>query len=439
MRILLVRIMSPAQLVSRVLSARSAQSVHSTDASTRDEAHNGRIFRIEAPFTNVAFSVGNFYSLFAIQMGASNALVGWLTSGPALMSLLWVLPAGQLIQRSKNFVIPMLSGALGHRLTVMLMAIIPFLPAAWRAPALVVLATISSVPATMWGLSFHSISAEVFSPRHRAIFVGQRWAIANISGVVSMFGLGFLLDQIRFPLNFQVMFLGAPLFAMTTLFLISQLRMPPRPPRTPAGTERRLSLHSIWETIKRYRSFAIFEIGVLLGYAAMFFTAPLFRIYWVRDLQATGAWVGALTATYSVGAVSGNLIWGRLSAPRRDRSLGFIVAAGVMILYPLLSALAHSLWPMVAVTIVAGFFAGGNDLLIFNRVVRQTPRAERPAFIGVHNMVVNVAGFLAPLLSTTLIDWLGARPTLLIAGGLGIIGAGAMFLLGWGTMFEEET
>jgi MFS family permease len=430
--------MSPAQLVARIFPALGAGAADPTDVVTADEAHNGRMFRFEAPFTNLAFSVGNFYALFAIQLGASNTLVGWLSSGPALISLLWVLPAGRLIQRSKNFLRPMLSGALGHRAQVMLLALIPFLPADWRAPALVALATIGSIPATLWGLSFHSIAAEVFTPKHRALFVGQRWAIANVSGVVVMFALGWLLDLIRFPLNFQVMFLGAPLVALTTLVLIARLRLPPRPPQAFSTTKRHFSLRAARAQIARHRSFIWFEVGVLLGYAAMFFAAPLFRIYWVRDLQAAGSWVGALTATYSIGAVLGNLIWGRLSAPQSDRRLGLITAAGVMIVYPLLSALARSLWPLVAITILCGFFAGGNDLLIFNRVVRQTPRAERPAFIGVHNVVVNVAGFVTPLLSTALIDWVGARPTLLIAGGLGVIGAGAMFLLGWGKMYEGE-
>jgi len=158
----------------------------------------------------------------------------------------------------------------------------------------------------------------------------------------------------------------------------------------------------------------------------------------VRDLGAAGSWLGGLTAAFSVGAVLGNLFWGRLSAPQLDRRLGLMAAAGVWIAYPLLTAAFSSLWPQVAVMMVAGFFSGGSDLLIFNRVVRQSPRAQRPTFIGVHNVTVNIAGFLAPLVSTALADAIGARSVLLLAGGLGVLGAAAMFLLGWEQVPAEE-
>jgi len=93
--------MTPAQLVCRIFPPRGGQGPDVADAATPAELHNGRLLRLEAPFTNLAFNLGNFYALFAIQLGASNAVVGWLTSGPALISLLWVLPCGQIIQRSR--------------------------------------------------------------------------------------------------------------------------------------------------------------------------------------------------------------------------------------------------------------------------------------------------------------------------------------------------
>jgi len=255
--------MKPAQLLSRLFPTRDAGYAGAADTVTPDEEHNGRLLRAEAPFTNLAFSVANFYALFAIQLGASNAAVGWLTSGPALANLLWVFPAGQIIQRSKSYIYMLAGGALGQRLQVMALALVLLLPAPWRVPALVGLVTLGALPAALWGLSFHSSSGEMFSPSHRARFVGQRWAVANVTGVAVMFGMGFLLDQIAFPRNFVVLFIGAPLLAMATLWLIARLRMPARQPS--ARGDGRLSLRGIWEQARRHRSFAWFEVGVLVA------------------------------------------------------------------------------------------------------------------------------------------------------------------------------
>ena len=427
-----MRIITPAQLLSRIRPGREACPPDVADAPTIDELHNGRLLRFDAPFTSLAFGVANFYALFAIQLGASNAVIGWLSSGPALVNLFGVIPNMAIIQRSKSYAYTMVAGGLGHRLLVAAIAIVPLLPTAWRAAALVVLVTLGSLPATLWGLSFHTSSGEMFAPRHRARYIGQRWAIANITGTVGLYALGLFVDAIHFPSNFQFLFLGVGVVTMSSMALIARMRMPPRPPldRTPAS--ERVSLASLRRLASQHRSFVLFEIAVLFAYTAVFFSNPVFRIFWVRDLGASGAWIGALTAAFAIGATAGNLVWGRVSRTDRDRLITTACAAGVMALYPVLTAVSRSLWPVAGVMALSGFFSAGNDLMIFNRVVSISPRQGRPAFISAHNVTSNIAGFIAPLISTALSDAWGARFTLLAGAALGVLGTALLYLLGWG-------
>jgi len=392
-----------------------------------DEHHNSLIVRGEVPLTNLAFGLASFYALFAIQLGASNQLVGWLTSGPALVNLLWLIPCGRLVQRAASYKTPVLVGMGVQRLLLACIALTPFLPATWRAPALVILVSASTIPQSTWILAFQSAVSEMFSPRRMIIFMGQRWSIGSITNMAFNAIVGRLLDMIAFPLNFQSVFFGSSMLSQSSLWLISRLRLPPRPV-TPAQSTR----FSLLDSFRIQPAFLRFEVAVLIGYVAIYAAQPLFAIYWVRELGANAAWVGLVNALYLLGNTLGNLLWGRWCNLGHDRRNLLIAAGGMMAGYPLLTAAFHSLTPLLVVGFVAGFFAGGNELQIFNRMIQLSPPQARPTFIAAHNFVLSIAGVAAPLVSTALVGRLSAPTTLTLAGLFGLIGAGCTYVLCWG-------
>ena len=409
------------------------------DELTPEECYNSKLLAIESPFSALATGgVSNFFALFAIQLGAANSLVGWLTSGPALINLLWVIPGGRLIQRSKNFAYPMAYGALLQRVVLITLALIPFLPGEWRPIGLVVLVTLASVPDAVRWLALQTACGEMFQPRHMAKAVGRRWATMSICMVVLTPLLGQFVDLLPYPLNFQLLFAGIGLVAMATVWFALRLRLPPRDLEMegqPEGKEGR----SLLRQFREQRAFIRFEIAMLVLHLAVFGAAPLLRIYWVRDLGATGLWVGVLTAASSIGSAIGTLFWGRLSRPERDRRNVLITSIGVVALYPLLSAAFDILLPQIGVALLAGFFAGGNGLMLFNRTVQVSPRKQRPTFLAIHSITVNAAAFVAPLISAALADSLGTRAVLFGVAALGLIGALSIYLLGWNELPKGES
>jgi len=375
-------------------------------------------------------AVPSFLALYIIQLGGSNLVVGWLTSGPALINLLWLIPCGQIIQRSKSYLYPIAVGIGFQHLSLILLTFIPLLPVAWRPWSVVVLIALSALPTTLWITSYQVACGEMFQPRRMVRLLGRRWAAMNVSNVVLMLLLGKLIDSLPFPLNFQVLFAGAGILTLVSIWFMLRLRLPPREEAEPEVSPRESLARSLKSWLKHYRPFVLFEVGTLAGYFALFAAAPLIRIYWVRDLGATGSWVGALTAALSVGMALGNLLWGRWSQPGRDRRLYLYASLGTMGLYPLLTAACENLTPLVFVVALAGFFAGG-DLILFNRMVQVSPRGRRPTFLAIHNTTANVAAFVAPLISAALADNLGTRAVLFGVAALGLIGALLIYLLGW--------
>jgi MFS family permease len=432
-----VRITPPAGWLDRLTSRRGVAMDEMVDPPTPDELHNAKILRSEAPFTSLAFGAGSsFYALFAIQLGGSNALVGWLTAGPALINLLWLLPCGRLVQRLPRLCQGLMAGAAVHRLFLLALVAVPFLPPSARAWAIVGIVTVSSVPATLWAIAFHTSVAELFSRRHFARLIGQRWAVANVASVVGTLVMGALVDAIRFPLNFQILFVGLGLVTLSTSVIVMRLRFPARcrpATRAPAlaGGVRAFRADPL------FRTFVMFESAILCTYLSLYAATPLFRIYWVRDLHASGTWVAALAAAAAVGASAGNLLWGRWTMGGGDRRNLALAASGLLGVYPMLTSLVGSLSPLLLVGLLGGFFAGGHDLLMYKRIASIPPADQRATYIAVHNMTVNIAAFVGPLVSTALIAVIGVRPVMALVGGLGAVASVVLYFLGWGKTAEE--
>jgi len=410
------------------------------DPLSPDEDYNSKLLAYEAPLGVLASgSVANFYALFAIQSGFSNTLVGWLASGPALINLLWIIPSGRLIQRSRSYTHPMAIGALAQRLVLISIALIPFLPAPWRPWGLVALVTLAAMPDSMRWLALQAASGEMFQPEHMARAMGRRWAVMSVCTVILTPLMGKFIDLLSFPANFQLLFAGVGLTTLGTIWFVLRLRLPEREmdvPKQPAQYHR--SVRTRLSEIGRYRSFILYEAGILVLQMAALGAAPLFRIYWVRDLGANGSWVGALTAAAAIGSTAGIILWGRWSRPDRDRRNILICCIGIVSLYPLLAAAFSNLPAQVGVAMLSGFFSGGNSLMLFNRTVQISPRRQRPTFLAIHNITSNAAGFVAPLATAGLADALGTRPALWIAAGVGLVASVMIYLMGWGEVPDDD-
>jgi MFS family permease len=404
------------------------------DLPSADESYNGRLLRLEGIFASIVFgTLPAFYALYAIRLGASNSVIGWLTAGPSLLNTFWQIPCGRLIQRMRSYRPVMLGGVVFQRLFIMALALVVFLPAQWAPWGIVALVTLSAFPSSLWGIAMQAAWGDMFSRRQFPRMIGLRWAAANTTTLFLVLLLGRWVDSVRYPLNFQLMFAVVGFISLASLWMIAKYRLPavarsePQPPASNASFRPALGA-----SLRRYRKFIILQATAFVGYVAIYAAQPLFRIYWVRDLGAAGGWIGALTAAWSLGTTGGNIIWGRWSHPRRNRRLLLLCALGLMAIYPLATAAFHSLPPLLGVNLLVGFLAGGSDLMILNRSMELAPRDQRASLMAVYSSMIAASGFVAPLISTRLADLWGARSVLALAGGLGLVGAALIFSLGWG-------
>lgn len=399
---------------------------------TPEEWQGSNLLTLEAPISGmVAALTSSLLALFAIQLGGSNSLVGWITSGPALISLLWLIPAGRLIQHWGDYTRSFTLAILGNRLSLLALAAVPFLPETWRAWAVVAVVTLAAFPNGMWGTSMMSMAGEIFAPANLPKLLARRWATFYISSVAFTPLGGVFVDLVRFPLNFQLVFALAGLVGLTSIGFIRRIQLPERTPEDAPAESGAAPGALRLKTLVRYRSVLLFEIGIFVTYLAWFAAVPVYPIYWVRDLGATGVWIGVLAAVQWLGAAVGSTLWGRWSRPHRDRRNAMLIIWVGMAVYPALVSLFPYLGVQIAFVLLAGVGVAGSDMLLFNRMYHIFPRGERPTLFAFHQVVVNTAAFSAPLGSTVLIDLIGPRSVLLLIALLGLAGGGLVYWLGW--------
>lgn len=386
---------------------------------------------LDIAWWGVAAGVTSTYlTVFAIRLGASTSLVGWLTAIPALVLVFWSIPSSRFAERQSQHLPMLLWSAFFHRFGWLLIALTPLFLRTHLPLALVVLTAISAIPASTASVAFTTLFADVVPPELRSRVVSTRNVLVSAVSLGTLLLLGAVLDKLPFPASYQLMFGLAWATSMVSLYHVSKLRGPTRPlPPRPRAERRPLAprARGLVRSIVAERNFTRFTLASLGLMWGMNFPIPLYSIYRVRELHASDGWVALLSVVFSAVNIVAFFAWGRMGSRWSDRKILLISAAGLAA-YPFLLASFHSLPPQLFVNVVGGVFSAGSTLAIFNEMLAVCPEAHRPRFIAVYAALTNVAVFFAPLAGAVTADWLGVRPAIVVGCGFRVA---SVLLLAW--------
>jgi MFS family permease len=168
------------------------------------------------------------------------------------------------------------------------------------------------------------------------------------------------------------------------------------------------------------RNLIVCFLGSVTTIVAMTLLLPFLPLYveqlGVTDHAATVQWSGiAYGATFFSAALTAPL-WGRLG-DRYGRKLMLIRASLGMAIAMSLIGMAHDVWELVAMRLLAGLLGGytsGSMIL----VAAQTPKARSGWALGVLSSGIMAGNVVGPLIGGALPPLIGIRATFLWAGGV---------------------
>ncbi len=388
------------------------------------EAWNERNLYREIAWFGVLSGVNaTFVSVFALRLGASNLLVGLLSSLPALVNVLFQIPAARLVERESDRRRVILLSGLLMRLPVFLMALVPLLPQHLRAGAVVCIATLGNVPAAVGTVSFTAMLADVVPPRDRSRVVSVRNAMLATATTVTVLTAGKVLDILPFPFSYQIIFTLAFAASVVSLYYLGRvvIKGGGEPPERVPGHGERLDLRRAVPLILGQRDYVRFTLGSFVYHWGLHFPIALYSIYRVRELQLSEGWIGALAMLESGVTIIAYYSMGKLAQRYGSRTV-LLIGLVLVCLYPIGMALSSTPWPLLFVALIAGIAGPAFNLGLFNKLLEVAPARRRATYIALFNTLMNTAAFVSPLLGTSAATWLGIRQALWIGGAGRLLG-----------------
>ncbi|MBI4929033.1 MAG: hypothetical protein HY835_14795, partial [Anaerolineae bacterium] len=172
----------------------------------------------------------SFLSVYAARLGGTPNQIGLISAVPALVNLLFAIPANGLI-RGRPLGLTSFWGAALARIFYLSFALLPIFFAPRIEVWVIILVTlIMNIPLTVLNVSFNAMMIESIPGDWRAFVVGTRNALLSVFQLIFQLLSGLVLKNMDFPIGYQVVFfagfLGA---AMSTVHLFYLRRLGPQP------------------------------------------------------------------------------------------------------------------------------------------------------------------------------------------------------------------
>lgn len=375
----------------------------------------------------LAGSTMAFLAVYAAHLGASGFQVGLLTAGPALVNLIFSIPAGRWLHGRELFRATFLS-SFWHRIAYLALLPLPWLLAEeHQVWALVALAAVMSAPGTLLAIAFNAMFAEAVPSEWRGQVAGSRNAIVAVGMLSSSIACAALLEGLTFPINYELVFLLGAAGALLSTYHLGRLRPPFRERLTENGAQPRPEPTRLLRLDLIRGSFGPFLASYLLFYTVQYLPIPLFPLFWVQDLRLSDGAISLGNALFYAGMTLVSLRLGPWSDRVGHRRL--VVLSGLLYgTYPLLNGLARGVPLYWVASALGGAVWGVANAALLNRLLERVPEDDRPAHMALHNVALNLGMLLGSLSGPALSSWIGLRPALLASAGLRLL-SGIVFAL----------
>jgi MFS family permease len=373
-----------------------------------------------------ATAATTYINVYAIRLGASNQLLGLRTSIPSLLVVLLRIPAAHLMERTSDRKTLIVRALAVGRFVYLLIFLLPWLgalPLLRQIPdatLFVGMVILISVPSVLSAAGWDSFFADVVPSGRRARVVGMRSTMTHVMMLTVVPLMGYFLDWVPFPLNYQIIFLLAFIGAMVSTWHVKRIQVDA--PTTKAEASKPLNVQEARRIVRDSPEFGALLLGTFIYQWAVSLASPLFNVYFVEHLGASESWIGWRTTLASIASIVAYRFW-----PRRVEQLGerrvLTLAAPMMALFPLLTGLSQSLTPNLLIILIPRLFGSAVMLSRYGILLRVCPDDRRPTYIAIYAILANIAAFIAPMVGVNLVDWIGIRGVFFVSAGFRLTAA----------------
>ncbi len=376
-----------------------------------------------------------FTGIFAIKLGATDGLIAALSSWPALVSLLTMIPGARHVDRyprQKRLVATLM---LFNRIIFLLVALLPILvrDPKQRPIVFVTMIALANMPGALANVAWQSFMGKVIPASQRGRAFAKRNQLMSLCGIGASLLAGWIMDRLAFPIGFQIMFFVGFLLALLEIAALYQTIEPETVTHKPTKPSKfTFSWKGLTAGIHKHKSYWLFAGASLLFHLGWQMGWPLYTKYQVQVLGASTTWVSLFGVCQSLSSVAAYPIWAKLADRYGNQRMLTFATLG-MAITPLLYVICTQLWTLAVLCLLIGVSVAGTVLLLLNTLLEVCPEEARTEYIAYHNTATNATAVVAPYAGIFLSASSGIRWALIvtaIARGLGAAALALVYRLG---------
>lgn len=353
---------------------------------------------------------------FALELGASNAVIGLLAAVPFFTQLVQV-PAVLLVERVRRRRTIAVTALAAARLLLLPLALLPFFASKEVALAgLVIGVTGGGALGAIATCSWNSWVHDLVPAQRLGGFFSRKIFLATVFSAVAALGTGLFIDAWTVwrpeakELAYSILYMIALAAGAASTWHLS--RVPDAPFAVPKATEGLGQM-----ILKPFRDANFRRLMLFLGWwsFAVNLATPFFTVYLVQTLGFDMSFVIALTVVTQAAHLLVLRQWGRLSDRFNNKSI-LAVCAPVFILCILawiFTALPgrHALTVplLVLLHVLMGISAAGVGLASGNIGLKLAPRGKATSYLAANSIVNALAAGMAPVIAGYFADDFAGR------------------------------
>jgi MFS family permease len=364
----------------------------------------------------VTLTGGIFLVAFALQLGASNTVIGLLAAIPPLAELLQ-MPAIYVIDRVQKRRLVVVAASLVARLFWVPIILIPF----FLSPEQGIFVLIASIVlyssfSAFSHCGWNSWMRDLIPQDRLGAFFSRRLTLSTGLALVISLVAGFFIDswEVAFPdlaaYGYSLLFL---LGLLAGLFGITLLARTPEPRMVADGEEDGL----LAAIAKPFQDINFKNLIIFLGSwnFAVNLAAPFFTVYMLQRLGLDISLVVALSVLSQVMNIIFYRSWGRISDRFSNKSVLSVsgplfmlaIFAWMFVTLPEIYALTYPL--LILIHILMGISLAGVSLTSGNISLKLAPQGQATSYLAASTFTNSVAAGIAPILGGLFVDFFAER------------------------------
>jgi len=364
-------------------------------------SRNTMFFTIEGAVGAIILNMANpFFSMFARRIGANDYQIGLVSSLPALMGILAMIPGSIFVDKAGNKKKIVARLILLFGIMYPFAALTPFL-GGYSVNLFIIIIALMNWPYSIFNISWQSFFSDVMVSNFNSAFT-RRTHISTIIGTTTALTAGLLLSY--FPKNdnerilmYQLFFFLSFILAIIQSWLLNRVTAGQSPKAVPDKPNGLSLIKECLNNLVIYREFRVFTILAFIFHVSWHMGWPLFFIYQVDVVGINEAWLSYVNVAIGFAGVITYSLWGKAIEKKGSRLILIIGTFGLAV-NALSILLIHTRNMLLLQSSITGLTFSAFTLAVFGNLIEVVPQKNKTINIAMYTTLINISQFISPLL-----------------------------------------